>query len=1037
MDIRHIEILEASSNEKGDLFGRLMADLFHCLGYSEPRFNIHKPGRELDIRAVHRTEKKITIAECKATGTKIGGSDINKFIGALDAEKRKINTDENKTSVQGYFISLSGFTETAIEQENEQNNERVILMTAKQVIQELINGRILVPFETAVSTINNSSDIKLMNHADIVGYEKGWVWVIYYSNCNNQKATHFALVHADGKPLIADLANQICELDKSMKNLFSSLTRIEPEIIKCADYTWDNVKEKYFKYLQTECGEIQFEGMPTDKDAGSVRVNLENIFIPVDLIKLESTEQGRIARSERLSLGTVLENNNRIAILAKPGGGKSTLLKRIAIAYAFPDRLKMINDNLPQKSWIPIFIRCRELGDRVTNSITDIINSIPNRAEISHLSEEFKSMASDALQKGNVLLLIDGLDEISEDRNRVMFVSQLRTFVATYPNINIITTSREAGFRIVAETLTNYCTHYSVAPLSRNDIEQLSIKWHSSIIDNSDNSINEAKKIASLILKEQRILTLAENPLLLTTLLFVKRWAGYLPTKISVLYQEMIKLLLVTWNVQGHDQLDIDEAEPQLAFIAHWMMINGQQTISMEDLKQCLIEARQQMPEILGFTKISPTDFIKRVESRSSLLIMTGVNRLDNGQLSQVYEFLHLSFQEYLAAKAIAKKYIPSNLSSQKSADLVKPHFDDERWKEVIPLTAVLLERDSKDIIEPLIEHLKANFIPETSHHNTLNVSSNAAKVLTNCIVNEVQIGRELLEKAIEWWAKYRGGDRDPMIEILLNNKYGEICRSIPIKLFHNSFEEKYLMPLGSIISDIYLHDIKSNEPNVIYTKFLEDIAPDKPKEIKCNAILGMMKFAFTIDTSKRKTSRNTNLYTNEKYDEIFAPAITEMLRLLNTDDRHYYFSVCWSLCWATGGGFIEKKNTNNFANSILRKWLTDEVYPTARMASWSLAALLTPNTKIEMIEHDNLLKVVNYRLLEPRNRWDREASLYIKMLLLINSKNSARLEILEDCKKIMDDTSNRSSLSERENFNQFLKSWDIDPKIFSNNQEE
>lgn len=73
MKIRNIEILEIDQNKKGDLFGRLMSDLFHSLGYDEPRLNIHKSGREIDVSAFHRTESKIAVAECKAHSEKIGG----------------------------------------------------------------------------------------------------------------------------------------------------------------------------------------------------------------------------------------------------------------------------------------------------------------------------------------------------------------------------------------------------------------------------------------------------------------------------------------------------------------------------------------------------------------------------------------------------------------------------------------------------------------------------------------------------------------------------------------------------------------------------------------------------------------------------------------------------------------------------------------------------------------------------------------------------------------------------------------------------
>jgi restriction endonuclease Mrr len=143
MKLRNIEILEKDKNKKGDLFGRLMADLFHALGYGEIRLNIHKTGREIDLQAKHRTESKIAIAECKAHATAIGGDDVNKFIGVYDAEKRKIEKGKDKSTV-GYFISLSGYKETTIEQENECDNERVILVKPEKIVQELIDGRILV-----------------------------------------------------------------------------------------------------------------------------------------------------------------------------------------------------------------------------------------------------------------------------------------------------------------------------------------------------------------------------------------------------------------------------------------------------------------------------------------------------------------------------------------------------------------------------------------------------------------------------------------------------------------------------------------------------------------------------------------------------------------------------------------------------------------------------------------------------------------------------------------------------------------------------
>ncbi len=132
MENTPIRILEKDNNRRGDLFGRLMADLFVALGYEQPRLNVHKPGRELDLWADHRLEPRRAVAECKATAQPIGGADVNKFVGVLDAERG----DKKKHPVTGYFISLAGFKETAIEQDRQGRRTKIIMLTGPQVVSE-------------------------------------------------------------------------------------------------------------------------------------------------------------------------------------------------------------------------------------------------------------------------------------------------------------------------------------------------------------------------------------------------------------------------------------------------------------------------------------------------------------------------------------------------------------------------------------------------------------------------------------------------------------------------------------------------------------------------------------------------------------------------------------------------------------------------------------------------------------------------------------------------------------------------------------
>src|SRR5215218_3576802 len=134
-----IRILETDNNRKGDLFGRLMADLFVALGYEQPRLNIHKAGREIDLSTNHRLENRRAVAECKATTEPTGGGDLNKFVGVLDAER------EDERPVTGYFISLHGFKETAVLQESKRRT-KLIMLDGQQVVDELVEGRIVIPW---------------------------------------------------------------------------------------------------------------------------------------------------------------------------------------------------------------------------------------------------------------------------------------------------------------------------------------------------------------------------------------------------------------------------------------------------------------------------------------------------------------------------------------------------------------------------------------------------------------------------------------------------------------------------------------------------------------------------------------------------------------------------------------------------------------------------------------------------------------------------------------------------------------------------
>jgi hypothetical protein len=620
-----IHIAAAEANRRGDLLGRLAANFFLALGYDEMHFNIQKAGREIDFEAIHRTENRKVVAEFKATREKIGGDSVNKFAGALDVERRRMPD----ISIEGYYLSLSGFTETAIEQELDAGN-RLVLVGPQDMVRELIRGKICIhpriAIERCEKMIGNGQSISASN-LGFVGHESGWAWLIYVET--DRALSHYMLVHSDGSLMSRSAVEAIITGDMPLGHELGQLCPLGDLGFDAT--TLQQARASYCDYLIAECGEIQLEGLPLDQEVGSRRFELESLYIPVHIARIDVRGPSDPASldtvnstAQRLSIGDVLTNVPHLAVLAAPGGGKSTMLKRLATAYADTERRNRTTESLPPIDWLPLFVRCRQLGAEAGFSIRHILIASANRAECPISFEDFSSLVDTSLQSGSALVLIDGLDEISDERARLLFAHQVRVFLATYPGVRLVVTSREAGFRVIAGALASSCELYRIAPFDSEDIKSLSVAWHREVIGSSSEIRSEAIDLARTISSVPRLEALASNPLLLTTLLLVKRWVGRLPTRRTVLYGKAIEVLLMTWNVAGHDPIDQEEAVPQLAFVAFEMMRAGVQQISLRRLQELLSESRVQMPEILGFSSLSVKQFIERVELRSSLLVVSG-----------------------------------------------------------------------------------------------------------------------------------------------------------------------------------------------------------------------------------------------------------------------------------------------------------------------------------------------------------------------------------------------------------------------------
>jgi Holliday junction resolvase-like predicted endonuclease/energy-coupling factor transporter ATP-binding protein EcfA2 len=918
------------TNARGDLFTDRMRDFVHAMGFEAVRTNIHKPGREIDVIARHRVEgTRYAVVECKAQQAKVGGGDVNKFVGVLDAERARYG------DAVGYFVSLSGFKDSAIEQEEAAGGRRCFLIGPTQIIDELVKGRVVVEPHIAAYSAGalrgRSDSLKPHGTPDLVAHESGWLWAVTLGS--GRARDSIALIHADGSPLDLETAVRVLA---AIPSEYKGLRLLNPPISEAKPDT--TAKKNYLNYLLSEYGALTHEGMPADIETGSTRMRLEDLYVPLlveEWIPAEDTPVAAIdaprpesdATGNPLHISEALAQFAHVAILGAPGAGKSTLIKRLAVAYADKKRRQAIADNLPDFDWLPLVVRCRDVNGG-SQSILDILHSLPSDAELPQDVEGFTRLVDESLRVGSVLLLVDGLDEIAHPGARTKFVHQLRTFLTVYPLVRLVVTSREPGFRAVSGPLSEYCHVFKIGDLTDLEIRDLVMSWHR-VVGSVAGRFDEEKAIALAhsIIGTDRVRRLAVNPLLLTTLLLVERWIGDLPRHRSVLYGKAIEVLLMTWNVEGHDPLALEEVRPQLGYLAFTMTSRGLQRVSADEACEILSEARSEMPDVLDFVRDSPEATITSIESRSSLLVQAG-HVIESGTLQPAYEFKHLTFQEYLSALAITKEWLPSALAEKPIEDVLESHLGDEDWAEVCALTAILAGRKAGPLIDVLCSRLEDASQP-------YDATRNVADVLLACLADDVQVKPEIAERAINVMVDTSVVMVEEIVESLDGSRYFDELERITFDRLRGPWRHElhdYVNMSGKLLRQRLAG---ASKPEMMANFAAQLQSDDRAEVISILALIMLVAFS----------PRELPGYRDDEPDflgfdsaEILQNVLPDVIaKFVNTEEPPgVTYAAAWALCWLARAVPFTGEDTRAITTRAVALVL-DEDRPVSHFASWLL----------------------------------------------------------------------------------------------------
>ena len=461
---------------------------------------------------------------------------------------------------------------------------------------------------------------------------------------------------------------------------------------------YDLFIHNYYKFLD-------IKGFSPKINNTLVKINLENIYVPLEL-KIES-EIGQ-AKDEiqngnkeiTFTLENALNDFNKLVVLGDPGSGKSTILKHLAYNIC-----KNRSTESQFSDLVPIIIKGSEFAKYVSTTFKNLSEYI-----IDQIDKKYELLFTQKLESNQLLVLVDGIDEINVTSLRHTVVNRINAFIAQYPDTKIIVSSRIVGYK---ETrLNGYFNHLQVKKFGERQIEKFITNWYLSVVSNSNNDLENAKQssksLFESIRKNKSVLNMASNPLLVTIITLIHYQGGTLPERRAALYDIATSTFLENWVHQREykrtSNFDKETLISILAPISYYIHQKFTTGLITEGILKDLF--KKEYKNVYPFQNPKEEaqdlkDIIDFLREDAGFLFEKGIN--ENGE--SMFGFVHQTFQEYFSAIEFKTRWKEGLFKDNLDEYIFNP-----AWNEVIKLTASLFKYSE---LSRLGRHYTTNFIKD------------------------------------------------------------------------------------------------------------------------------------------------------------------------------------------------------------------------------------------------------------------------------------------------------------------------------------
>ncbi|WP_178130376.1 NACHT domain-containing NTPase [Reyranella sp. CPCC 100927] len=457
----------------------------------------------------------------------------------------------------------------------------------------------------------------------------------------------------------------------------------------------------------------------------------------------------------RASLASWLADGMHLAIVGEAGSGKSTLLRCLVLDLLteqniFPQSARRWGGLLPIHISFSRWSRLSARQQRAAG-LKEVVAETLQPA----LTVDLILLLNRAIDERRVLLLIDGLDEWSEEQAARTTLQHVLAFVATH-NLPTIATARPRGLDKIA-TIPPGWQVAELASLSLAQQRTLAGVWFTRGLDKVMVASERGSEIQGPIEarldrffaelgRDRRLSSLAGNPLLLVALIALSIRQIALPRNKMQAIQSLVSILVETHpehraTAAGDIKArftHIPDAEDRrvvlgrLAFVVR--SASGGGTFDIKEARRI----------IRDYLADSNTLVFSGERAQQAAAEMLAVNAETMGLLAErapgEIGFAHAVFEEYLAAEHIHR------LAFGEITAFVRDHSGSPLWRNVISNLIALLARPTE--VESVVAAIEAAHAADVSREGAVNREVLLADIAFNSSRKQPATTQRLIDRA-------------------------------------------------------------------------------------------------------------------------------------------------------------------------------------------------------------------------------------------------------------------------------------------------